>query len=48
MNEPLTVPTTDDIRAMASEIAYGKPLIENSYRGPIVEIIVREALGSEW
>src|SRR4051794_26736965 len=48
MYKSITVPTADDIRAMASEIAYGKPLIENSYRGLIVEIIVREALGSEW
>jgi hypothetical protein len=48
MNKFITVPTADDIRAIASEIAYGKPLIENSYRGLIVEIIIGEALGSEW
>ena len=48
MNKSITVPTVDNIRAIASEIAYGKPLIENSYRGLIVEIITGQALGSEW
>jgi hypothetical protein len=44
----MAIPTTDDIRAKASALAYGNPLIENSYRGLIAEIIIGEALGSEW
>ena len=44
----MTIPTADDIRAKACTLAYGKPLIENSYRGLIVEVIIGEALGSEW
>lgn len=41
-------PSADDIRAKACAIAFGNPLIENSYRGLIAEIIVGEALGAEW
>jgi hypothetical protein len=44
----ITIPTVDDIRAKASDLAYGRPLIENSYRELIAEIIVGEALGSQW
>jgi hypothetical protein len=44
----MAIPTTDDIRAKASALAYGSPLIENSYRGLIAEIIIGEALGSDW
>jgi len=36
----MAIPTAEDIQAKASVIAYGKPLIENSYRGLIVEIII--------
>jgi hypothetical protein len=42
------IPTPDDIRAKACAMAYGKPLVENSYRGLIAEIIVSEALGVDW
>lgn len=42
------MPTAFDIRAKASDLAYGRPLIENSYRGLIAEIIVGEALGPQW
>jgi hypothetical protein len=43
----MATPTVDDIRSKASALAYGKPLIENSYRGLIAEIIIGEAL-SDW
>lgn len=42
------MPTVEDIRAKASDLAYGRPLIENSYRGLIAEIIIGEALGPHW
>lgn len=42
------MPTVEDIRAKASDLAYGRPLIENSYRGLIAEIIIGKALGSQW
>jgi hypothetical protein len=48
MDKPMPVPTADDIRAKASDIAYGKPLVENSYRGLIAEIIIGEALKPDW
>jgi hypothetical protein len=44
----MPIPTADDIRAKAAATAYGKPLVENSYRGLIAEIITGEALGQEW
>jgi len=44
----MTIPTADDIRAKASFMAYGKSLIENSYRGLVVEVIIGEALGPDW
>jgi hypothetical protein len=43
-----TIPTADEIRAKASTAAFGNPLIENSFRGFVVEIIVGSALGSTW
>jgi hypothetical protein len=43
-----TAPTADEIRAKACAAAFGKPLIENSYRGSVVEIIVGSALGPAW
>jgi hypothetical protein len=44
----ITIPTADDVRAKAADLAYGRPLIENSYRGLIAEIIVSNALGPQW
>jgi len=44
----MAIPTADDIRAKASAVAYGNPLIENSYRGMLAEIIIGEALGCQW
>jgi len=42
----IQTPNIDDIISTASAIAFGKPLIENSHRGLIVEIIVAKALGT--
>jgi hypothetical protein len=44
----MMIPTADEIAAKAGALAYGKPLIENSYRGLIVEIMIGEALGADW
>src|SRR4051812_26326088 len=44
----MAIPTADDIRTKAAAMAYGKRLIENSYRGLIAEIIIGEALGQAW
>jgi hypothetical protein len=44
----MSPPTIDEIRAKVCEVAFGSPLISNIYRGLVAEIIVGEALGSEW
>jgi hypothetical protein len=44
----MAIPSASDIRAKACTLAYGNPLIENSYRGLVAEIIVGEALGADW
>ena len=44
----ISVPTSDRIRTRATHEAFGGPLISNIYRGLIAEIIVGEALGTDW
>ena len=46
MNSPL--PTVAEICAKAAAVKFGKPLVVNVDRGFVVELIVGEALGSEW
>jgi hypothetical protein len=42
------IPTVDEIRAKVCAAAFGNPLIENSFRGFVAEMIIGSALGSEW
>jgi hypothetical protein len=42
------IPTVDEIRAKVCAAAFGNPLIENSFRGFVAEIIIGSALGSAW
>jgi hypothetical protein len=44
----ISVPTAERIRANAAHETFGGPLISNTYRGLIAEIIVSEALGADW
>ncbi len=41
-------PTADDIRAKVAAVAFGNPLVVNSLRGLVAEIIIGAALGTEW
>lgn len=39
-----TAPTSTEMAAAASEVAFGQPLVENYHRGLLVEVIVAAAL----
>jgi hypothetical protein len=43
-----STPTPDDIRARASDAAFGRPLIVNNLRALVVEMIVASALEPSW
>jgi hypothetical protein len=40
--------TPEEISARAAQIAFGEPVIQNDFRGLIVEVIVEAALGGDW
>lgn len=42
------IPTIDEIRAKACALAFGNPIIENTYRGFVAELIIGAALAPEW
>jgi hypothetical protein len=44
----LSPPTVGAVYAAACAAAYGSPVIENSYRGLVAEIIVTTALAPDW
>jgi hypothetical protein len=41
-------PSPETIRARASELAFGKPIVQNNLRGLVVEVIVEQALSPRW
>jgi hypothetical protein len=42
------LPTVAEICAKAAEIKFGEPLVVNTDRGFVAEVIVGQALGAEW
>jgi hypothetical protein len=44
----IILPTASSIREAASQIAFGKPLIQNNLRAVVVEVIIAYALGADW
>jgi hypothetical protein len=44
----MKIPSPEMIRARASELAFGSPVIQNNLRALVVEVIVDEALGPGW
>src|SRR5262245_51810593 len=48
MHEAWKILTADEIASRAAAAAFGKPLVENTLRGFLVEVIVDSALPSEW
>jgi hypothetical protein len=44
----MTIPSPDDIRSKVSAFAFGNPLVQNDFRGIVVEVIVGCALESLW
>lgn len=44
----LAIPTVDEIRAKTCSVVFGEPIIENSYRGIVAEVIIGAALGADW
>ncbi len=46
--EPLRIPTTDELAQLVGERLFGKPTVQNNFRGELVETIVALALGDEW
>jgi hypothetical protein len=44
----MTIPTKDEIRDAASQVAFGEPLVQNNLRGLVVEVIVDHALKLDW
>ena len=41
-------PTVEQIRDEAARLSYGDPIVENGYRGLLVEIMVGAAIGPKW
>jgi hypothetical protein len=41
-------PSPDAIAAIASRIAFGRPIVQNNLRALVAEVIVGAALGSTW
>ncbi len=44
----LSPPTVDEVYGAACAASFGSPLVENSYRGLVAEIIVGTALAPDW
>lgn len=46
--EPPRIPTKDEVRQLVSDRLFGKPIVQNNFRGELVETIVELALGGAW
>jgi hypothetical protein len=46
--DPPRIPTSDELAHLAGDRLFGRPIVQNNYRGEVVETIVERALGNAW